>query len=72
MTNGIPLTRNYDSHKEKSEINSNIRILKIKQRLAVHSVSVDSLLLLLTKNKIPREQNYENASTLTPSLPWAT
>ena len=32
-----PLTRNYDSDKEKSEIDSDIRVLKIRQRLAAHS-----------------------------------
>ena len=30
-TNDKPLTRNYDSDKEKSEIDSDIRILKIRQ-----------------------------------------
>ena len=36
-TNDKPLTRNYDSDKEKSEIDSDIRVLKIRQRLAAHS-----------------------------------
>ena len=36
-TNDKPLMQNYDSDKEKSEINSNIRVLKIGWRLAVHS-----------------------------------
>ena len=43
-TNDMPLMRNYDSDKEKSEINSNIHSLKIRQQLAVHSVSIDTLL----------------------------
>ena len=34
-TNDKPLTRNYDSDKEKSEIDSDIRVLKIRQRLAI-------------------------------------
>ena len=37
MTDNKPLTRNYDSDKEKSEIDSDILVLKIRQRLAVHS-----------------------------------
>ena len=36
-TNDKPLTRNYDSDKEKSEIDRDIRVLKIRQRLAAHS-----------------------------------
>ena len=36
--NDKPLTRNYDSDKEKSEIDSDIRILKIRQRLTAHSI----------------------------------
>ena len=51
-TNDKPLARNYDSDKEKSEIDSDIRVLKIRQRLAAHPgrrnciycVSFDSLL----------------------------
>ena len=51
-TNDKPLTRNYDSDKEKSEIDSDIHVLKIRQRLTMHSgrknciycVSFDSLL----------------------------
>ena len=57
-TNDKRPTRNYDSDKEKSEIDSDIRVLKIKQRLAARipveeiafylkvklSVSIDSLL----------------------------
>ena len=61
-TNDKPLTRNYHSDREKSEIDSDIRILNIRQRLAAHSgrrncilqksyyelsVSIDSLLCLL-------------------------
>ena len=50
--NGKPLTRNYDSDKEKSEIDSDIRVLKIRQPVTAHSgrrnciycVSFDSLL----------------------------
>ena len=34
-TNDLPLTRNYDSDKEKSEIDSDIRVLKIRRRLAI-------------------------------------
>ena len=34
-TNEKPLTRNYDSDKKKSEIHSDIRVLKIRQRLAI-------------------------------------
>ena len=34
-TNDKPLTRNYDSDKEKSEIDSDIHVLKIRQRLAI-------------------------------------
>ena len=37
MTNDKLLTLNYDSGKEKSEIDSDIRVLKIRQRLAAHS-----------------------------------
>ena len=36
-TNDKLLTRNYNSDKEKSEIDSDIRVLKIRQRLAAHS-----------------------------------
>ena len=36
-TNDKPLTRKYDTDKEKSEIDSDIRVLKIRQRLAAHS-----------------------------------
>ena len=36
-TNDKPLTRNYDSDKKKSEIDSDIRVLKIRQRGAAHS-----------------------------------
>ena len=36
-TNDKPLARNYDSDKEKSEIDSDIPVLEIKQRLAAHS-----------------------------------
>ena len=57
-TNDKLPTRNYDSDKGKSEIDSDIRVLKIKQRLAARipveeiafylevklSVSIDSLL----------------------------
>ena len=34
-TNEKPLTRNYDSDKKKSELDSDIRVLKIRQRLAI-------------------------------------
>ena len=34
-TNDKLLTRNYDSDKEKHEIDSDIRVLKIRQRLAI-------------------------------------
>ena len=57
MTYDKTLTQNYDSEKEKSEIDSDICVLKIRQRLAAHSsrrnciynkvklsVSIDSLL----------------------------
>ena len=51
-TNDKPLAPNYDSDKEKNEIDSDIRVLKIRQRLTAHSgrinciycVSFDSLL----------------------------
>ena len=56
-TNEKPLTRNCDSDKKKSEIDSDIRVLKIRQRLAIPAeeiafynkvklsgVSIDSLL----------------------------
>ena len=56
-TNDKPLARNYDSGKEKSEIDSDIRVSKISQRLeripaeeiafyndVKLSVSIDSLL----------------------------
>ena len=57
-TNDKPLTRNYDSDKDKSEIDSDIRVLKIRQRLAAHSgrrncilqnetVSIDSPLCVI-------------------------
>ena len=36
-TNDKPITRNYDSDKEKSEIDSDIPILKIRQQLTAHS-----------------------------------
>ena len=36
-TNDKTITRNYDSNKEKSEIDSDNRVLKIRQRLAAHS-----------------------------------
>lgn len=36
-TNDKLLTRNYDSDKEKSEIDSDIRVLKIRQGLAAYS-----------------------------------
>ena len=34
-TNDKPLTWNYDSDKKKSEIDSDIRVLEIRQRLAI-------------------------------------
>ena len=34
--NNKPLTQNYDNDKEKSEIDSDIRILKIRQQLEAH------------------------------------
>ena len=34
-TNEKPFNRNYDSYKKKSEIDSDIRVLKIRQRLAI-------------------------------------
>ena len=57
-TNDKPLARNFDSDKEKSEIDSDIRVFKIRQRLAAHSsiafynkvklsVSFDSLLCVV-------------------------
>ena len=64
MMNDKPLTQNYDSDKEKSEIDCNIRVLKIildsdlqhisAEEIAFYnkvklSVSIDSLLLLLMK-----------------------
>ena len=36
-TNDKALTPNYDSDKEKSEIDSDTHILKIRQRLEAHS-----------------------------------
>ena len=36
-TNDKPITRNYDSHKERREIDSDIHVLKIRQRLAAYS-----------------------------------
>ena len=36
-TNDKPLTQNYDSDKEKSEIDSDIHVLKIRQWLAACS-----------------------------------
>ena len=36
-TSDEPITRNYDSDKEKSEIDSDNRVLKIRQRLAAYS-----------------------------------
>ena len=61
-TNDKPLTRSYDSDKEKSEIDSDINVLKIRQRLAIPaeelhftiklnfpSVNIDSLLSLRSK-----------------------
>ena len=36
-TNDKPLTRNYDSDREKSEIDSDICVLNIRQRFAAHS-----------------------------------
>ena len=33
--NEKPLTRNYDSDEKKSEIDSDIRVLKIRQRLTI-------------------------------------
>ena len=36
-TDDEPLTQNYDSDKQKSEIDGDIGVLKIRQRLAAHS-----------------------------------
>jgi len=59
-TNDESTARNYDSDKQKSEIDSDVGVLKIRQRLAAHSarrncifynkvklsVSIDSLPVL--------------------------
>ena len=43
-TNDKLLTRNYNSDKEKSEIDSDSRVLKIRQRLAAPSGRENSIL----------------------------
>ena len=43
-TNDKLITRNYDSDKEESEIDSDNRVLKLRQRLAAHSGRRDSIL----------------------------
>ena len=64
-TNDKPLTRNYDSDKEKSEIDSDIRVLKLKsdsdlQRIRAEEIastvcrmtSLSSLLVLHITSRI--------------------
>ena len=46
-TNDKPLMRNYDSDSEKSEIDSDIRVLNIRQRLAAHSGRINCILHIL-------------------------
>ena len=49
-TNDKPLMRNYDSDSEKSEIDSDIRVLNIRQRLAAHSGRRNCILQLIKFN----------------------
>ena len=49
-TNDKPLTRNYDSDKENSEIDSDIRVLKT--RLTANSGNLGVLQLNLTNRRI--------------------
>ena len=50
-TNDKPITRNYDSDEGKSEIDCDIRVLKIRQRLAAHSGRRNSKNIELKKEK---------------------